>query len=672
MGSETACASCPMKSESPLAPFNCWKFLVLLSVVAMLMATASLAAVRVGEKALVPDYDTYFSYDPVIATLVDGTFVVVWVDALYCNFCEPQGSGLGLFARQLSPLGVPLGTSRLIVPFDPERPAFPSVAAAPDGSYIVAWERFWQRGIAMQRFRDGTPLSGVVEVSTPGSEASQPQVAVAENGNVLVVWFGSGGTPWRVYDGQTLLSISDLHLGADHSTRSVARAGGGFALLEYYYSPRSLKLLCVDSSGANPRPLTTFADEPLRYQGFLAGRPDGEVLLVWRGGVDQPEFIRAARGSCSEPNQEFPEPRTLDGVEATWVPGATAVGSDGWAVAWNRNYQERVVQLLDDDLAGEARIVAGVPNPGNEFDQTEGWIAASPRGVVTTVWNEGFYEPRVYSGSVSVGCQSSATTACLVNDRFMVTVNAADFAGTPHSGMATTYGTESADFWFFNPANREIFIKILNACDLSGNYWEFWSALSNVSYTLTVVDTQTGQRSVYTNPAATIAPAVLEANTIFRECGSGTGEGLPAESVVDTASLPAPVDPVIDEFVDPSQIGTCLENDVAMCLQGGRFRVEGSWRDFQGNQGPMHTDRVSSDSGYGWFFSPGNKEIFLKVLDACTFTGNYWVFAAGLTNVEVTLRVTDSLTGRVYEQRNSLGVSFPPNLDVSTGLTDCP
>ena len=35
----------------------------------------------------------------------------------------------------------------------------------------------------------------------------------------------------------------------------------------------------------------------------------------------------------------------------------------------------------------------------------------------------------------------------------------------------------------------------------------------------------------------------------------------------------------------------------------------------------------------------------VKVLDGCALNGHAWVFAGGLTNVGVTLKVTDTTTG---------------------------
>ena len=60
---------------------------------------------------------------------------------------------------------------------------------------------------------------------------------------------------------------------------------------------------------------------------------------------------------------------------------------------------------------------------------------------------------------------------------------------------------------------------------------------------------------------------------------------------------------------------------------------------------PGRAVRLGSDSGYFWFFDPTNPEIFVKVLDACVAPfERYWVFAAGLTDVETRLTVVDSAT----------------------------
>ena len=54
---------------------------------------------------------------------------------------------------------------------------------------------------------------------------------------------------------------------------------------------------------------------------------------------------------------------------------------------------------------------------------------------------------------------------------------------------------------------------------------------------------------------------------------------------------------------------------------------------------------LTSDTGYFWFFSPANIELVVKVLDGRAVNGSFWVFYAGLTDLETTITVTDTLSG---------------------------
>jgi hypothetical protein len=47
--------------------------------------------------------------------------------------------------------------------------------------------------------------------------------------------------------------------------------------------------------------------------------------------------------------------------------------------------------------------------------------------------------------------------------------------------------------------------------------------------------------------------------------------------------------------------------------------------------------------------------MLVKVLDGCALNGRYWVFSAATTDVEYTLRITDTETGDVREYWNPLG-----------------
>lgn len=118
---------------------------------------------------------------------------------------------------------------------------------------------------------------------------------------------------------------------------------------------------------------------------------------------------------------------------------------------------------------------------------------------------------------------------------------------------------------------------------------------------------------------------------------------------------------------------TCVPSATAMCLNGNRFRVEASFRTASAPAAPAQAVELTDDTGYFWFFASTNVEVVVKVLNACTFPGSprYWVFAAGLTNVEVVIRVTDTQTGIQKVYINPLNQPFPPLQDTGAFAT-CP
>ena len=78
-------------------------------------------------------------------------------------------------------------------------------------------------------------------------------------------------------------------------------------------------------------------------------------------------------------------------------------------------------------------------------------------------------------------------------------------------------GDESALFWFFQPDNWESMVKVLDGCDLNGYFWVFAATSSDVGYTLTVRDLDSGLERVYTNPEGVSAPAIADSKA-FANC----------------------------------------------------------------------------------------------------------------------------------------------------------
>jgi hypothetical protein len=90
-------------------------------------------------------------------------------------------------------------------------------------------------------------------------------------------------------------------------------------------------------------------------------------------------------------------------------------------------------------------------------------------------------------------------------------------------------------------------------------------------------------------------------------------------------------------------------------LFGGRFAVEVSWRDHQGNSGYGQPVPDSDLSGFFWFFGPDNLELVVKLLDGRPVNGQFWFFYGALSDVEYWITVTDKATGERREYHNAPG-----------------
>ena len=62
----------------------------------------------------------------------------------------------------------------------------------------------------------------------------------------------------------------------------------------------------------------------------------------------------------------------------------------------------------------------------------------------------------------------------------------------------------------------------------------------------------------------------------------------------------------------------------------------------------------------------------VKTLDGCGLNSKWWVFAGGLTNVAVTLKVTDTKTATVKTYHNPPSTTFLPIQDTSAFATCAP
>jgi lysyl endopeptidase len=121
-------------------------------------------------------------------------------------------------------------------------------------------------------------------------------------------------------------------------------------------------------------------------------------------------------------------------------------------------------------------------------------------------------------------CVANGTTLCIDNNpgdhRFQIAVayHTSQSGGSSGNGNAiplSTLGiTEGGIFWFFDATNPEMLIKVINACALNNTFWVFYSAGTNVGFTVTVSDTNNGHQKFYSNGDLTAAPPVQDTSAL--------------------------------------------------------------------------------------------------------------------------------------------------------------
>jgi hypothetical protein len=205
------------------------------------------------------------------------------------------------------------------------------------------------------------------------------------------------------------------------------------------------------------------------------------------------------------------------------APAAVVLSSGAVVVLW---YEEGRPEDPDGGLFGRLYDASWKPLGGDfrvntftQATQNEPVVAADGSGGFFTAWTSGVgpwvfdpsppgWEQEGQDGSyLGVFAQRFTTATCALasgelclGGRFRVAVQFTDpRSGTSGTGQAIPLTSDTGAFWFFDPANVELILKVLDGRAVNGHFWVFAGALSDVAYTITVTDTETGQNKVYRN-----------------------------------------------------------------------------------------------------------------------------------------------------------------------------
>jgi hypothetical protein len=225
-------------------------------------------------------------------------------------------------------------------------------------------------------------------------------------------------------------------------------------------------------------------------------------------------------------------------------------------------------------------------------------------------------------------------------------------------------------FYFTDPNNIELMVKML---DFGEHVLFFYGQLTNLEFTITVTDTVTGSARSYSNgpddcgdidpeafPGAGGA-SLSENRWRWAEMPAAGAEGVGQPSGAEgalarprapgfqrTAREPRGEAPAVMQAA-----GTCSPGAHRLCLLGSRIAAELTWRNqFNEHSGVGLAEPMSDLTGSFAFDDPANLELLVKALD---FGDRILVIWGSLSNLEYTLRVTETASGAVNNYHNSAG-----------------
>ena len=287
-----------------------------------------------------------------------------------------------------------------------------------------------------------------------------------------------------------------------------------------------------------------------------------------------------------------------------------------------------------------------------------------------TVIPERVEDPRGY------GCRHSVSRACLNERRFDVGARySTDTVSRASAKRLDVYGIgDSASlFYFFEPDNPEMLLKVVDGCWFNDHWWVFGSAATDLAYEVAIEDLADG--------GGTVEYQHNGGGVIVADNGYSTSAGV----ITDTSAFPCrqtaaesgerrwpaggPTVHPTSSYEQHTASGIVAARDAAGtrdygcsggagdCLNNWRFSVSATPPYGGVPWGPAELVPVhglGNGAALLYFFEPDNPEMLLKVVDGCAINGHWWVFGSAATDLPYQLTVADWATAR----RVSGGVDF--------------
>jgi hypothetical protein len=300
--------------------------------------------------------------EPQVGLAPDGTATVVW--------SRFEGSNSIVQERQIEPGGEPAETTQGLSGAG-ENAIEPEVAVAGDGAATAVWDRFDGSNWIVQARRlsaAGLPEGGAVNLSAGGRDATEPQLALAQDGAATVVWDCFDGTSFVVQarrlgpGGEPAGAAVDLSAaGRDAAEPAVAIAPSGTATVLWSRFDGTAFIVQRRDLAPDGVPAAT---EALSAAGRSASHPalasgdDGTLAMAWNRFNGSADVVQAKTVPLPSLPPPPPPPPTSEGGPSSQSPGGAAQPGPAIDNSFSLG-RPRLNRRL-----GTATLAVTVPGPG--------------------------------------------------------------------------------------------------------------------------------------------------------------------------------------------------------------------------------------------------------------------------------------------------------------------
>ncbi|MGZ5441082.1 MAG: NF038122 family metalloprotease [Thermoanaerobaculia bacterium] len=263
-------------------------------------------------------------------------------------------------------------------------------------------------------------------------------------------------------------------------------------------------------------------------------------------------------------------------------------------------------------------------------------------------------------------CVADATTVCLLDGRFRLRIDYVNpFSNPPNQPGTLLAGRllESAQnpdtglFGFSAPTAVEVVVRIQDTRPFAQRFDIYYGGMTDVAYTVTVTDTETGVARQYHNAAGKVGGGV------DRVSFPTTGQSVAAFERFDTNELDS-WNEAKTMIAETLATAPCVADPTTVCLLNDRFQVKIDYVNpfsTPPNQpgtflaGRLLEGAQNPDTGLFGFNAATAVEVIVRIQDTRPFAQRFDVYYGGMTDVGYTVTVTDTVTGTVRQYQNQTG-----------------